>query len=666
MKGENQSIPSINDLMINSIEEAIFLVSFEGGKFLFAKSNPAFSKLVGAKEDIVGKTLQELMGEEASARIEANYKHCIEQKRPMTFEETLIRNSREQILHTTVVPVSHNSKTYILGSSIDITEMRSAEEHVRRNLMQSEILIDVLQHRSDNIQEYLDYALSQLLNLTESKYGYIYFYDEIKKEFTLNTWSIEVMQSCKIRDKLTVYHLEKTGIWGEAVRQRKPIMVNEFAAPNSLKKGYPEGHVSLERFLTIPVFDADSIVAVVGVSNKETEYDDNDVMNMQIFMNNVWKVVDRIRSERKYRAMFDQSASGICMCTLEGKYIDANKTFCDMVGYSLGELKQMTFRDITFPEDIEKSNDYFKDMVSAGSKNEVIEKRYRKKDGSICYVNISGSVVDDANSAQPYAVITVQDITDRKKLEDQKLVIEAKLRNQQKLESIGTLAGGVAHEINNPINGVINYGQLILDCEPHDEIKQYAQEIIKESDRISAIVSNLLQFSRQETRMASPCRINDVINDTIMLTKTLIKDDQIDLDIDIAENLPDVRCISQQIQQVIMNLLTNARDELNEKYKGYHENKRIYLICSELIKNEQKWVRVCVKDNGRGIPEDVQSKIFDPFFTTKGRYRGTGLGLAISYGIVKDHLGELSFKTKQGEGTEFFLDLPLYTKPDLD
>ncbi len=565
MKGENQSIPSINDLMINSIEEAIFWCLLKVGKFLFAKSNPAFSKLVGAKEDIVGKTLQEMMGEEVSARIEANYKHCIEQKQPMTFEETLIRNSREQILHTTIVPVSHNSKTYILGSSIDITEMRSAEEHVRRNLMQSEILIDVLQHRSDNIQEYLDYALSQLLNLTESKYGYIYFYDEIKKEFTLNTWSIEVMQSCKIRDKLTVYHLEKTGIWGEAVRQRKPIMVNEFAAPNSLKKGYPEGHVSLERFLTIPVFDADSIVAVVGVSNKETEYDDNDVMNMQIFMNNVWKVVDRIRSERKYRAMFDQSASGICMCTLEGKYIDANKTFCDMVGYSLGELKQMTFRDITFPEDIEKSNDYFKDMVSAGSKNEVIEKRYRKKDGSICYVNISGSVVDDANSAQPYAVITVQDITDRKKLEDQKLVIEAKLRNQQKLESIGTLAGGVAHEINNPINGVINYGQLILDCEPHDEIKQYAQEIIKESDRISAIVSNLLQFSRQETRMASPCRINDVINDTIMLTKTLIKDDQIDLDINIAENLPDVRCISQQIQQVIMNLLTNARDELNEK-----------------------------------------------------------------------------------------------------
>ena len=574
MNGENQSMLSINDVIINTTAEALFLVSFEDGKFLFAKSNPAFIKLVGAKKDIVGKKLTDLMGEEAGTRIEANYKRCIKQKQPIVFEETLIRNSREQILNTTVVPVLYNNKTYILGSSIDITEMKTAEEHIRRNLMQSEILIDVLQHRSENIQEYLDYSLNQLLKLTESKYGYIYFYDETTKEFTLNTWSTEVMESCTIKDKLTIYKLEKTGIWGEAVRQRKPIMVNEFTAPNSMKKGYPEGHVQLERFLTIPVFNADDIVAVVGVSNKEAEYDDSDIIQMQIFMHNVWKVVERIRSEQKYRAMFDQAASGICMCTLEGTYIDANKTFCDMIGYDLSELKQKTFLDITVPEDVEKSSDYYKDLLLAGNKNEVMEKRYYKKDGSICYVNISGSVVKDANSAQPYAVITVQDITDKKKLEDRKLIIESKLRNQQKLESIGTLAGGVAHEINNPINGVMNYGQLILDCEPDDEIKQYAQEIIKESDRISAIVSNLLQFSRHETTTVSPCRIEDVINDTVMLIKTLIKNDQIDLDVSIAKDLPDVKCISQQIQQVIMNLLTNARDELNDKYEGYHEDKK--------------------------------------------------------------------------------------------
>ncbi len=239
------------------------------------------------------------------------------------------------------------------------------------------------------------------------------------------------------------------------------------------------------------------------------------------------------------------------------------------------------------------------------------------------------------------------------------LSLEAHMRNQQKLESIGTLASGVAHEINNPINGVLNYGQIILDNYPNDEaLRDYANEIIRETNRVAIIVRNLLQFSRDEKQRHSYANIEDIINSTASLIRTIIQREQITLDIDIPRNLPQVKCRSQQIQQVIMNLLTNARDALNEKYKKFDANKLIQLSCEQFIKEDRNWIRVIVEDHGNGIPESIQDRILDPFFTTKSRDKGTGLGLSISYGIVEEHHGKLSLESKAGEYTKFYLDLP--------
>lgn len=237
--------------------------------------------------------------------------------------------------------------------------------------------------------------------------------------------------------------------------------------------------------------------------------------------------------------------------------------------------------------------------------------------------------------------------------------LEAQLRDQQKLHAVGTLAGGVAHEINNPINGIINYSQLILDSSDQaDQVTDYAREIIHESERVSTIVRNLLQFSRQEQQTFSVARVDDIIKETLSLIKTIIRHDQIELTVTVPDDLPRIRCRSQQIQQVLMNLLTNARDALNKKYPGYHEDKKMCIRCSVFDRQGRQWVRIMVEDQGDGIPEDIRNKIFDPFFTTKNRSEGTGLGLSISFGIIKDHHGELSFETKPGRFTRFCIDLP--------
>ncbi|HNW81964.1 MAG TPA: GAF domain-containing protein, partial [bacterium] len=153
-------------------------------------------------------------------------------------------------------------------------------------------VLEIFQHKSSSLQEFLDFALAKAIELTESKLGYIYHYYEDRKEFVLNTWSNEVMKECSVVNPQSIYTLEETGFWGEAVRQRKPIILNNFQAQHPLKKGYPEGHAPLHKFMTIPVFNGDNIVAVVGVANKATDYGETDVLQLTLMMDAVWKVVD--------------------------------------------------------------------------------------------------------------------------------------------------------------------------------------------------------------------------------------------------------------------------------------------------------------------------------------------------------------------------------------
>jgi predicted ATPase/signal transduction histidine kinase/tRNA A-37 threonylcarbamoyl transferase component Bud32 len=259
-----------------------------------------------------------------------------------------------------------------------------------------------------------------------------------------------------------------------------------------------------------------------------------------------------------------------------------------------------------------------------------------------------------------HAVVVATDITERKRAEADKHSLEAQLRQQQRLESVGTLASGVAHEINNPVQGILNYAELIADnAEDPGTVREFAGEITNESNRVATIVRNLLAFSRQEREQRmEDADVGELVRSTLSLVRAVMRKDHIQLEIAIPSGLPPVRCRVQQIQQIVMNLVTNARDALNERYAGYDEAKLIEIRAEPRAADGRSWVRLIVEDHGAGIPADVLPRIFDPFFTTKGRDQGTGLGLAVSHGIAKEHGGELSVDTTLGEGTRFRLDLP--------
>ncbi|MHC1743800.1 MAG: chemotaxis protein CheB [Syntrophobacteraceae bacterium] len=183
----------------------------------------------------------------------------------------------------------------------DIGPVKRTEEEIRLHETRLRSLVKILQHEARSTQELLDHALNEAIQLTGSRFGYIYHYHEDRKQFVLNTWSGEVMEVCAIADPQTCYELDKTGIWGEAVRQQRPIILNDFQADHPLKRGYPAGHAELHSYLTIPVFKEERIVAVVGVANKETDYTETDVLQLTLLMDSVFKVAYRKEAEEALR-----------------------------------------------------------------------------------------------------------------------------------------------------------------------------------------------------------------------------------------------------------------------------------------------------------------------------------------------------------------------------
>jgi PAS domain S-box-containing protein len=234
---------------------------------------------------------------------------------------------------------------------IDMTErgQHPREEEASLDESRLESLWRISTHSTQSIPELLDFALSEAIALTGSRIGYIYFYDEETRQFRLNTWSKEVMSQCTVVDQQTIYQLEKTGIWGEAVRQRRPILVNDFAAPNPLKRGLPEGHAPLTRFLTIPVSSAGKIAAVIGVANKTLPYDHKDIRQLSLLMESVWQVVERRRAEEelrqneeKFRALFDTLIQGVVFQDKDGRIISANVAAERILGVPFEEMRGLT------------------------------------------------------------------------------------------------------------------------------------------------------------------------------------------------------------------------------------------------------------------------------------------------------------------------------------
>ncbi len=233
------------------------------------------------------------------------------------------------------------------------------------------------------------------------------------------------------------------------------------------------------------------------------------------------------------------------------------------------------------------------------------------------------------------------------------------LRTAQ-MAAIGELAAGVAHEVNNPITGIINFAQLLLDDSEKDSLQaELLDRIVNEGERIALIIKNLLSFARESENSNEPVEINQVLKDSLSLVAHQLKKDGIKVKTNYSSKLCQIYGNFNQLQQVILNLLSNARFALNERYPNASPDKTIEISCYPFIKEEGQTVtQISIKDAGTGIPQGILKRLFDPFFTTKPSGKGTGLGLSISYGIIQDHGGIIKVDSIMHQYTKMIIELP--------
>ncbi len=235
---------------------------------------------------------------------------------------------------------------------------------------------------------------------------------------------------------------------------------------------------------------------------------------------------------------------------------------------------------------------------------------------------------------------------------------QKKLLHSDRLASLGQLSASVAHEINNPVSGVLNLSMLLQRMLKDDgvppnrieEFRKYLSQVVNETARVGRIVSDLLAFSRRSKPQRTPADLNKIVRMTLSLTQHKMKLSNVTVEQSLAEDLPAAACDASQVQQVVLNLLLNAAEATQSKAE-----RRIH-VTTEAGSGE---VRLLVADNGEGILPENLTKIFDPFFTTKPEGKGVGLGLAVSYGIIQAHGGDIEVKSVPGEGATFIVSLPL-------
>ncbi len=282
-------------------------------------------------------------------------------------------------------------------------------------------------------------------------------------------------------------------------------------------------------------------------------------------------------------------------------------------------------------------------------------------------VSRSGQRIAIADSAAPIldgeeitgVVVVFQDIRARRQLENQMSELEAILHQNQRLEAIGTLASGTAHEINNPLMGMMGYAELLRKEPPAKKAKEYIDGILHEGRRIAQIVKSLLSYARTDGIQSQATDIGRIVEDALALVRTVFRHDQIEIDVDIPEDLPRVSCQPGRIQQIIVNLLVNARDALNARYPSHDPARRIRVRAEALEDSETAWLRLTIADSGEGIHPENLERLFDPFFSTKSRSTNSGLGLFVSRGIAQEHGGRLTVQSDHGMETRFHIDLPL-------
>jgi PAS domain S-box-containing protein len=337
--------------------------------------------------------------------------------------------------------------------------------------------------------------------------------------------------------------------------------------------------------------------------------------------------------------------------------VNCNTSTVEMFGYSRKEIIGNSMDLVLLDKSIQQ---YIQDNIQ----NDLNKKGFMHipdlpmicKNGTIIHTELRITPLVDEHGIRNGWLSMIRDITEQKRAENEKKELETRAQLASRLATVGEMASGIAHEINNPLTSVIGFSQLLLERKAPEEISTKLTIINENAQRVASIVKRLLTFARQQKPERSMTDINDLLTTTLALRSYELETSNIKVVNQFDPDLPHTMADSNQLQQVFLNIIINAETEM----KSTHGKGRLH-IRTESLNNA---IRISFKDDGPGMSKENLNRAFDPFFTTREVGKGTGLGLSLCHGIITEHGGSIYAKSKPGKGATFYIELPVITRPE--
>ncbi len=553
----------------------------------------------------------------------------------------------------------------------DVTAYKQAEEHRRLDEARLQTLLDLMRLSDRPLYELTDFTLENAIALTQSTIGYLAFMSEDETVLTMYSWSRSAMAECAIDNKPKVYPVESTGLWGEAVRQRRSIITNDYLGPSPWKKGYPEGHVHILRHMNIPLFDGDKIVLVAGVGNKVDPYDESDVRQLTLLMDGMWKIIKRKRIEEALReeesfisSVFNSIQDGISVLDNELTIVRVNPAMERWYAHQMPLIGKKCFIAYHGRSHACDACPTCRTMTTGQAARETVPRLGPAGEVQGWLELFSFPRQEEETGAVRGVIEYVRDVTEIRRAEEERRKLESQMQQAQKLESLGVLAGGIAHDFNNLLVGILGNADLaLLKLSPAAPARESIENVVKAAQRAADLARQMLAYSGKGRFLIEPLNLSEVVEEMAHMLEVSVSKRAV-LKYKFSDNLPLIEADITQMRQIIMNLITNASDAIGDRSgvisvsTGAMHCDAQYLKTTYVGENlgEGLYTYIEVSDTGCGMDAETQERIFDPFFTTK--FTGRGLGLAAVLGIVRGHKGAIKVYSEPQRGSTFKVLIP--------
>jgi len=369
-------------------------------------------------------------------------------------------------------------------------------------------------------------------------------------------------------------------------------------------------------------------------------------------------ISDRKRMERELKEaneflmnLIESSVDGIIVTDMKGDILIFNRGAENLLGYKAEEvIGKINIRDIYPPGVAEEVMAKMRSPDYGGvGKLTSFPISHKRKDGELIEGDLSAALIYNDEGKEIASVGIFKDLRERLRIERELRETQEALLQAEKLAAMGRLTSQIAHELNNPIYGIMNTLELLkTEIPPESKRRRILEMSLSEAQRLSEMLRNMLSFSKPEEEARKRINLNELIEGILMMMERQLREASIRVKTDFAEDLPEVMASTNQMRQVLLNLFKNAKEAMP---RGG--------TLTVITEREERNVLIHVKDTGVGIPEEIKNRIFEAFFTTKQKVKGVGLGLSVCYGIIKGHGGEIRVESEEGKGSTFTICLPI-------